>query len=236
MNVREVNHGRSGKGISNYSMSIHCLRRNAGSSKPSPITKELHSAAQQRPDLSYHPPVAPEKDPKPGSPHSLAAFMPMLKDPRRLALALIGVSCVGMGFVGLLVPGIPGTVFILAAAWCFARSCPWLEDRLLRNRFFAQPMEILDGKRPFTTLARWVVISIMWACGLLSLGILVLTDRVTPIRVAFILGALVIGAVSVLMFRPRSARANGPQVGPQTRPRLGPPPGSQSDPTGPPAN
>jgi uncharacterized protein len=40
---------------------------------------------------------------------------------RYLWLAL-GFVCVGLGFVGIVVPGLPATGFFVAAAWCFSRS------------------------------------------------------------------------------------------------------------------
>lgn len=40
---------------------------------------------------------------------------------RYLWLAL-GFLCVGLGFVGIVVPGLPATGFFVGAAWCFSRS------------------------------------------------------------------------------------------------------------------
>ena len=34
----------------------------------------------------------------------------------------LGFLCVGLGFVGIVVPGLPATGFFVAAAWCFSRS------------------------------------------------------------------------------------------------------------------
>lgn len=50
----------------------------------------------------------------------------------RYLLAAVGFVCVGFALVGIIVPGLPTTVFALIAAWAFARSCPrfgiWLEN------------------------------------------------------------------------------------------------------------
>ncbi len=42
-----------------------------------------------------------------------------------------GFLCVGLGWVGLVTPGMPGTVFFVAATWCFSRSNPRLERWVL---------------------------------------------------------------------------------------------------------
>ncbi len=50
---------------------------------------------------------------------------------RRAAFVAGGLMCVAVGAIGIVVPGLPTTVFFIAAAWCFARSSPRLEHWLL---------------------------------------------------------------------------------------------------------
>ena len=50
---------------------------------------------------------------------------------RRVAYVSVGLVCVGLGGVGLLVPGLPTTVFFILAATCFSRSHPRLERWVL---------------------------------------------------------------------------------------------------------
>lgn len=42
-----------------------------------------------------------------------------------------GLSCVGVGGIGIVVPGLPTTVFFIMAAWCFSRSSRRLENWVL---------------------------------------------------------------------------------------------------------
>ncbi|MEO1074474.1 MAG: YbaN family protein [Bacteroidota bacterium] len=44
---------------------------------------------------------------------------------------VVGLSCVGLGALGVVVPGLPTTVFFIGAAACFARSSPRLERWVL---------------------------------------------------------------------------------------------------------
>lgn len=49
----------------------------------------------------------------------------------RLAWLAAGLVCVGLGGVGIVVPGLPTTVFFIAAAACFTRSSARLEAWVL---------------------------------------------------------------------------------------------------------
>ncbi|HEY0940520.1 MAG TPA: YbaN family protein [Steroidobacter sp.] len=56
---------------------------------------------------------------------------PRLPAAARYLLLLFAGLCVALGVIGIFVPGLPTTVFILMAAWAAARSSPrfhlWLE-------------------------------------------------------------------------------------------------------------
>ncbi|MGE4371831.1 MAG: YbaN family protein [Xanthobacter sp.] len=45
-----------------------------------------------------------------------------------------GILFMVIGAIGLVVPMMPGTIFLILAAWCFARSSPRFETWLLTNR------------------------------------------------------------------------------------------------------
>jgi uncharacterized protein len=48
----------------------------------------------------------------------------------------LGFVFTGLGFLGYILPGLPGTVFILVAVYFFARSSPRFYNWLLNNRIF----------------------------------------------------------------------------------------------------
>lgn len=50
---------------------------------------------------------------------------------RRLAWLLLGLICVALGGIGIVVPGLPTTVFFIVAAGAFAKSSPRLEAWVL---------------------------------------------------------------------------------------------------------
>lgn len=57
--------------------------------------------------------------------------MPVLASARRAAWCAAGLAAVGLGVLGIVVPGLPTTVFFIVAAWCFSRSSPRLERWVL---------------------------------------------------------------------------------------------------------
>ncbi|MFG1344684.1 YbaN family protein [Xanthobacter autotrophicus DSM 431] len=46
-----------------------------------------------------------------------------------------GIVFLVVGAIGMVVPMLPGTVFLILAAWCFARSSPRFEAWLLTHRY-----------------------------------------------------------------------------------------------------
>ncbi len=60
---------------------------------------------------------------------------------------ILGFLCTGLGFLGYILPGLPGTVFILLATYFFARSSPKFYNWLLNNKMFGQLIrDWKDGK------------------------------------------------------------------------------------------
>ncbi|MCA9839308.1 MAG: YbaN family protein [Trueperaceae bacterium] len=51
---------------------------------------------------------------------------------------VLGFAFTGLGFLGYILPGLPGTVFILIATYFFARSSPRFYNWLMNNRLFGQ--------------------------------------------------------------------------------------------------
>ena len=116
---------------------------------------------------------------------------------RRWVLAFVGVACVGLGALGAVVPGLPTTIFLLVASYCFARSCPWLEQRLLRTRLFAPYMAWVDGRQPMPRRAKAVAIASVWIAVGTSLGVLYSGGRLAPWLALVVALAALAGTVAI---------------------------------------
>ena len=55
---------------------------------------------------------------------------------KRTILISLGLLCVGLGFVGVFVPGIPTTIFLIIALWAFTKSSEKLRYWLLNHKRF----------------------------------------------------------------------------------------------------
>ena len=55
---------------------------------------------------------------------------------KKIILISLGWFCVGLGFVGIFVPGIPTTIFLIIALWAFTKSSKKLRNWLLNHKRF----------------------------------------------------------------------------------------------------
>ena len=58
----------------------------------------------------------------------------------RAILGLFGVVFLGVGILGYILPGLPGTLFLLIAAWLFSMSSPRLYHWMMTNRWFGRTL------------------------------------------------------------------------------------------------
>ena len=112
---------------------------------------------------------------------------------RRWILALLGIVCVGFAVLGAILPGLPATIFLIAAGYLFTRSCPRLEQLLIRNRFFAPYHRYLDRPAEMPWQAKAMTLFVMWTFISISTAMLmfnynVATWVVTAVPVAGIVG------------------------------------------------
>ena len=121
--------------------------------------------------------------------------------PLRWGLAGLGLLFVGLGALGVLLPGLPTTPFLLLASFCFTRSFPRLGQRLLRSRLFGPYMRFLEGDEPLSLRTRVIAASIVWVAVTLSLVSLWLKGALPVWLGVLIVVAAVIGTAVIALIR-----------------------------------
>jgi len=116
---------------------------------------------------------------------------------RRHLLQALGWVCVGLGAIGIVLPVMPTTVFLLIALWAFARSSPKLHSWLLGNPHFGPYIADWERHRVIPLRAKILAVTMMSASGLwLAFG----TEA--PLAVVFGVVAILIGVATYVVTRP----------------------------------
>lgn len=131
---------------------------------------------------------------------------------RKFIYTTVGVLFVAIGFIGILLPGIPTTGPLLLASFLLAKGNPRIEKLLIRNRVFKNYLHYLDGSTVMPMKARYWSIAWMWL-GIGFSTFVFLRSMESPIPyVAACLIAGLIGTRVILRFR-RSVPQAGDGIG-----------------------
>jgi uncharacterized membrane protein YbaN (DUF454 family) len=107
----------------------------------------------------------------------------------------VGVLSVGLGTLGIFVPLLPTTPFLLLAAACFVRSSDRLHDWLLNHRIYGPVIRGYREHRALPVSSKVTILLFTWAAILTSVWILAHPAR-------FILLAPAIGATWMMLRMP----------------------------------
>jgi uncharacterized membrane protein YbaN (DUF454 family) len=73
----------------------------------------------------------------------------------------LGFLSLGMAYVGIIVPGIPFSIFLVFAAYCFAKSSQKWHDWLYNHKYFGPFLTNWTQKKVFPTWAKYMMILVM---------------------------------------------------------------------------
>jgi len=124
---------------------------------------------------------------------------------RRWLWLLLAYLALGLGILGVFLPGLPTTPFILVAAYAAARGSKRLHDRLLAHRTFGPMIRDWQATGAVSRRAKY------WAIGMMAASSLVMFATAPRWWMAAT-GTGVMGVVAVwLWLRPEPA--SGPPAG-----------------------
>lgn len=126
-------------------------------------------------------------------------FVKSSEQVKRGAWVALGTLMVGIGGVGVAIPVLPTTPFLLAAAFCYARGSKRLHDRLLGSRYLGAYIRAYERREGLGWEIVAATLAILWAGLIVSM---VLMDSLMVRAVLLIIGVLV--SVHVLTLRRRA--------------------------------
>ena len=88
---------------------------------------------------------------------------------RRTVLIVLGFCFMVLACLGLILPGLPTTPFLVVAAACFAKSSPRLYRWLLSNRVFAPIIKNWKETRSMPRKIKRMLLFMIFLAGMLSL-------------------------------------------------------------------
>ncbi len=74
---------------------------------------------------------------------------------------VLGWICLVMAYIGLVTPGIPFSIFLVGAAYCFARSSKRMENWIYNHKHFGPFLLNWEKKRVFPQRAKYAMILVM---------------------------------------------------------------------------
>lgn len=125
--------------------------------------------------------------------------MPITSRTGRYLMIAFGWICVGVGLVGVVVPGLPTTVFLLVAAWAFSRSSDRFQRWLIEHPRLGPPIVAWRERGAIPLKAKVLAVVMMSA----SLAIIVVYGAGGWVFPA-VVGAVMAGAAAFVISRPNA--------------------------------
>lgn len=115
-------------------------------------------------------------------------------DIRKALLIFVGTVCVGLGVLGMFLPLMPTTVFLLMAAYCYSKSSERFHNWLLTNRLCGKYISNYKSGRGISMRQKISTIAVLWA----SIGVSIWLMN-GKLWVSLLLAAIAV-AVSIHIF------------------------------------
>lgn len=124
----------------------------------------------------------------------------------------------GLGVIGIVVPLLPATPFLLAAAWLLGRSSPRLQHWLLNHKIFGATLHNWQNGRTIAGRSKGLAV----VCMALSFAIIL--PGGTPLVVKIGVGIILLACAIFVVSRPSPANFVAPASHPSIDNSDGPPP------------
>ena len=121
---------------------------------------------------------------------------------RKTSYIVIGIISIVLGIIGIFVPGLPTTPFLLLSSWLFYKSSKRLHDWLHRSRWLGKYIRHYESRQGVGLLSKLISIACMW--GMICLSVFCFIENSHVRILLFILG--IIGTCSVIFIVPNARK------------------------------
>lgn len=119
----------------------------------------------------------------------------------KIILIVLGTLSLGIGIIGIVVPGLPTTPFLLLTAGLYVKSSDRLYQKLISNRYVGSYILEYQANKGMTKRAKLYAIGLMWAMITLSCLLFIHTLSIKLVVVAVgVIGTIVMGFVVPTVF------------------------------------
>jgi hypothetical protein len=125
---------------------------------------------------------------------------------------ILGTVCIALGAIGVVVPGLPTTVFVIAASWFYSKSSPALDRRLRRTRWLGEALRRFEESRAMSARAKAIAIGSMWLG--IAFGVTATISLHPALPTAMVASALVGSGVILIYVRTARSAATAPVAPP----------------------
>lgn len=116
----------------------------------------------------------------------------------KIIYIIIGSISVVLGIIGIFVPGLPTTPFLLLSSWLFYKSSRRLHDALHRSKWLGRYIRQYEEQKGMGKKTKATAVIMMWV--MISISSFVFIDSI-PLRwLLFALG--IIGSICVIFIVP----------------------------------
>lgn len=98
---------------------------------------------------------------------------------KKLFWKVLGFLSLGMAYIGVVTPGLPYSIFVVFAAYCFAKGSPKMHAWLYNHKLFGPFLTNWGEKRVFPQKMKYFMLAmmstslvLMWSSGVKPIGII----------------------------------------------------------------
>ncbi len=110
----------------------------------------------------------------------------MIKHVHRTALFITGCICVLLGVIGIFLPLLPTTPFILLAAICFSKSSERLHQWLLQHRLFGPLITDWEESGVIRRKTKWIATSSIMLMSAYPIAVIIPYDWLKVVTITII--------------------------------------------------